>query len=276
MENIEERELGPGASIIWRELLGNADFCRYDVEERLPEKAKPGVREMLERKSRAGICCLIGRLKKPPDEAAGFIRESLSGALRARLDGAADPADPPAGLLGSILSELNGLMAGPSLYDERRFSHLNLSKEALTLARLRPAQGTDDCLRLNRILIEAALPDGIKMSKGFNASIHELVKHADVRRRRLPKECAAASPQPMDYVETVILKVADGRRHWDPDRGALLTFLKQVIESEVSHWLESFRRQQDFIDRQRRDACGGEEPPEEDDGTGGDEGLDDS
>jgi DNA-directed RNA polymerase specialized sigma24 family protein len=44
---------------------------------------------------------------------------------------------------------------------------------------------------------------------------------------------------PKDIAAEAIRKVIDGIRKWDPERGALLPFLKGVVDSEISHLAES-------------------------------------
>jgi len=45
----------------------------------------------------------------------------------------------------------------------------------------------------------------------------------------------AAGNTPEDIAREAILRVLDGRRRWEPERGALLPFLQGVVDSLMSH-----------------------------------------
>ncbi|HWB84009.1 MAG TPA: hypothetical protein VG675_07705 [Bryobacteraceae bacterium] len=99
---------------------------------------------------------LAKRLRDAPDGVSKFIQSGLSAALRSEL-AAFDGASPPsAGLLSDIVSALNALIAGPSIFDPVRFAGVPLSASTLALLASNPTG--PDLIRLNRLLLEEAYP----------------------------------------------------------------------------------------------------------------------
>lgn len=233
--------------MIWRELIGIPEFRPYHV--RNPKR-------------------LIDRLRKLADERARHLAARLPAFVRERLH-AADPAAPFAALLPTILTGFDLLQSGPPLYDALRLAGLRLSEEGEALLRQRPTGG-DELARLNRLIMEAILPDDLRKTKGFNASLLELVVNAKVLMRgkvvRGVRD-GQGDKEPFDFAMDTIVMIAEGRRVWDPWRkkgSSLLHFAKHcVMRSEVNHWLERFDNSHtEYIDPTRRD-------DEDDEGDGG-------
>jgi DNA-directed RNA polymerase specialized sigma24 family protein len=72
----------------------------------------------------------------------------------------------------------------------------------------------------------------------------QLTAHAAFRAENLAWRTGnsldlAKGLNPKDLAAEAIRKVIDGIRKWDPERGALLPFLKGVVDSEISHLAES-------------------------------------
>src|SRR5215470_1412712 len=64
------------------------------------------------------------------------------------------PNNPDPILLKALVDELNRLLQGPLLYDDRRFDGIQISKKAKSLIEKNPSG--ESLVRLNRILIDAA------------------------------------------------------------------------------------------------------------------------
>jgi UDP-N-acetylmuramyl pentapeptide phosphotransferase/UDP-N-acetylglucosamine-1-phosphate transferase len=130
-------------------------------------------------------------MEGPPRLDAGEVRDTKSLALKLR-----DASDPLSQYLQSqlrpetvqalrtfdgtkplaeadqtrLIDELNGLLTGPSLYDEKRFSHLKLSDEARRFLALNP-QG-DNLVHLNRLLLEEGYPSEIAKSTRYSWNVN--------------------------------------------------------------------------------------------------------
>lgn len=69
-----------------------------------------------------------------------------------------------------LVDELNSLLRGPSLYDERRFAQVKLTDEALRFIKLNP-QG-DNLIALNRLLLEEAYPAEIARTTKYSWNVN--------------------------------------------------------------------------------------------------------
>lgn len=69
-----------------------------------------------------------------------------------------------------LIDELNGLLSGPTLFDEQRFSQVKLTDEAKRFIALNP-QG-DDLIRLNRMLLEEAYPAEIAKNAKYSWNVN--------------------------------------------------------------------------------------------------------
>lgn len=113
----------------------------------------------------AGPAYTAADIFDPPLLARGLLApEPLAEALLSAMPAAVKPAlqaylagSPPSqepGLPPVVLDGLNALVHGPSLYEEALFAAVNLSADALALARAKPAQPA----ALNRALIDESFP----------------------------------------------------------------------------------------------------------------------
>ncbi|MGA4577227.1 hypothetical protein [Limisphaera sp. VF-2] len=112
----------------------------------VPEPHRPSRLEPHEILDLAG---LANRLNAAADPLAAFVKDQLAAETRSLLSSPGDPNLP-----GKLLTDLNTLIAGPSIYALERFSNVTLSLETQILD---PA-GTSDArpARLNRLLLEDA------------------------------------------------------------------------------------------------------------------------
>jgi UDP-N-acetylmuramyl pentapeptide phosphotransferase/UDP-N-acetylglucosamine-1-phosphate transferase len=69
-----------------------------------------------------------------------------------------------------LIDELNGLLRGPSLYDEQRFAQVKLTDEAQRFIKLNP-QG-ENLIRLNRVLLEEAYPTEIARTTKYSWNVN--------------------------------------------------------------------------------------------------------
>jgi MFS family permease len=111
---------------------------------------------------------LVGQLKAGASPAAVHFQKQLSPALRTRLAAADTNALGGNDLLPSLVSELDRVIHGPSLYDSRAFAGLNLTKATSNLlnqALIKPREG--DIPFLNRQLLEQSFPGTISPLHSF-------------------------------------------------------------------------------------------------------------
>jgi hypothetical protein len=96
------------------------------------------------------------RLRDQDDPLSAYLYGRLSAATRTALD-AYDEASPPAASLRNALrTDLDAVLAGPSIYDAARFALVALSVATKELLAAAPAGA--DLARLNRLLLEDAYP----------------------------------------------------------------------------------------------------------------------
>jgi len=103
---------------------------------------------------------LAGQLAAKADPVSAFVSGQLDPGAQASL--AAWQLSPTNSdeLAGLLVSNLNTIVSGPSIYDEKRFAAIHLGPE--TLARLKHPGRHD--FRLNRLLLEDAYPEALKKS----------------------------------------------------------------------------------------------------------------
>jgi hypothetical protein len=103
---------------------------------------------------------LIARLRRPGDSLSVYISQKLTPAARAALDYSPSAAARSEHLRSAVLSKLNEAMGAPSLYEVERFQRVPLAEPIRRWALQHP-MGLDRA-RLNRRLLEAALPGAIE------------------------------------------------------------------------------------------------------------------
>ncbi|MFC1712727.1 membrane protein insertase YidC [Candidatus Poribacteria bacterium] len=102
---------------------------------------------------------LISKLKEPQgDPLAQYLREErLDAETRRQLYDYDSSEQPSELLLEALVRDLNGMLkSGESLYDARRFEHVNLKKETEKLIEKNP-EG-EDLILLNRMLLDDVYP----------------------------------------------------------------------------------------------------------------------
>lgn len=99
---------------------------------------------------------LAARLRNSGDAVTLFVRGKLSPATAAALNAFNVEDEPSPALANGLVTDLNALIQGPSIFDANRFAGVNLDAATRHLATLSPAGA--DLVRLNRSLLEAAYP----------------------------------------------------------------------------------------------------------------------
>jgi hypothetical protein len=89
-----------------------------------------------------------------------FLRSQFSSDTRRLLNTYTSPYPPEPPLITALLTELNQLLLGESLYDEQRFAAITLSANTNRLVQ-QNLQGKE-LIRCNRLLLEAAFPYDIR------------------------------------------------------------------------------------------------------------------
>jgi hypothetical protein len=109
---------------------------------------------------------LVQSLKNPASPLATFLREQLGEDTRQSLADLSDDAEPTEPQRLALLADLNRVLRGRSIHTEPRFVGVTLHEDTRELLREQP-QG-EELVRLNRMLLEDALPDALKqLSRGF-------------------------------------------------------------------------------------------------------------
>lgn len=113
---------------------------------------------------------LATKLKESRDPLSEYLMSQLSPETQKMLT-AYDGTNPlPEADQRRLVDELNGLLRGPSLYDEQRFSQVRLSDEVKRFIALNPKG--DDLIRLNRLLLEEAYPAEIAKSTKYSWNVN--------------------------------------------------------------------------------------------------------
>lgn len=102
---------------------------------------------------------LIFKLYKPEDPVSLYLREQLSPNTRQMLHEYVESKVSHDKIKPILVDELNTVMQGISIFDEKRFAHIALTEETKKLAKQNT--GGLERMRLNRLLLEEAYPDEI-------------------------------------------------------------------------------------------------------------------
>lgn len=106
---------------------------------------------------------LAVKLRDAQDPVSEFLKSQFSADTRSLLTAYKEKEEPSDQLVSAIVNELNRLISGPSLFDEDRFSDIELSDETQELADSNP-QGPA-LLALNRALLAEAFPSLVAQSQ---------------------------------------------------------------------------------------------------------------
>jgi hypothetical protein len=214
--NLDADTMRRNSERIWRELLGATPFRPADVEDP------------------------FGLVFKfwTPDGVSAHLREKFSWTT-VRLLKDFDNTDPaPGQLVDAVLGELNQLIDGPCLYEERLFDKARLTDEALRLL-----NGTSEEVekqRLNRLLLESVCWPAVSRSNGYAQNLRLLAGRAGLllAGKVIHGETdGEAHFTPDDVVKEVIARLTDGRAVWQPEKSKLMTFAGWVMRSYVDHEL---------------------------------------
>ncbi|MDQ3818316.1 MAG: phospho-N-acetylmuramoyl-pentapeptide-transferase [Acidobacteriota bacterium] len=126
--------------------------------------APPMLRELRDASS------LSAKLKESRDPLSEYLVSQLSPETQRMLRAYDGTSQLPEADQRRLVDELNGLLRGPSLYDEQRFSQVRLSDEAKRFIALNPKG--DDLIRLNRQLLEEAYPAEIPKSTKYSWNVN--------------------------------------------------------------------------------------------------------
>ncbi|MBX3746098.1 MAG: hypothetical protein KF833_12400 [Verrucomicrobiae bacterium] len=96
-------------------------------------------------------------LKSDSDPLAVHLRDRVTGTTRAMLHHWDATTAPSGELRSCLLTDLNGIIEGPSIWDDLRFSDIPLRDETLELLDADPIPASR--ARLNRLLLEDAYPE---------------------------------------------------------------------------------------------------------------------
>lgn len=141
----------------WIRFADRASLHPHLIRSReLAGQTTPGPRDALEL---ADPAALVRRLNRANDPVTLHVRKKLSKATAAQLAQAPDEGTPPAGLQRALVADLGRLVAGESLYSEKRFTGVELS--AATKERLAGELSPRETARLNLRLLEEAFPGQI-------------------------------------------------------------------------------------------------------------------
>ncbi len=102
---------------------------------------------------------LIFKLYKPEDPVSLYLLGQMSPSTRQMLHEYAESKVPQDKIKPVLVEELNTVMQGISIFDEKRFAHITLTEETKKLIKQNP--GGLERMRLNRLLMEEAYPDEI-------------------------------------------------------------------------------------------------------------------
>lgn len=109
---------------------------------------------------------LVESLKKPRESFFTFICSRLSASTRQLLLNCENSDYPSQALVKAIVSDLNLLISGPSIYQKERFAGITLRKRTLELLDRGGKEG--ECTWQNRMLLEDAFPYIIHESNDYS------------------------------------------------------------------------------------------------------------
>ena len=133
------------------------------IRTRANTMAAPGRAELLKTADIQLPKKLAVKLRDAQDPVSTFLNSQFSANTQALLKAYKETQDPSDQLIGAMVSELNRLISGPTLYDEDRFDKVELSDETQDLADSNP-QGAA-LLALNRALLAETYPSLVSRSQ---------------------------------------------------------------------------------------------------------------
>ena len=113
---------------------------------------------------------LAVKLRDKRDPVSDYLASQLSPEMQQTLKVYDGTSPLPQADQRRLIDELNGLLRGPSLYDEQRFAQVKLTDEAQKFIKLNP-QG-ENLIRLNRVLLEEAYPAEIARTTKYSWNVN--------------------------------------------------------------------------------------------------------
>ncbi len=105
------------------------------------------------------VASLVSKVKQPSGAVAVQLTDQLSPGTRQLLAQQRESEMAPPLLVTNLLSDINRIIKGPALYDEQRFSGVELRVATQNLLKTKPQ--LNDLACLNRLLLEDAFPQEI-------------------------------------------------------------------------------------------------------------------
>ncbi|MDT5124058.1 MAG: phospho-N-acetylmuramoyl-pentapeptide-transferase [Acidobacteriota bacterium] len=110
------------------------------------------------------------KLRDKRDPLSEYVASQLSPEMQQTLKVYDGTSPLPEADQRRLIDELNGLLRGPSLYDEQRFAQVRLTDEAQKFIKLNP-QG-ENLIRLNRVLLEEAYSAEIARTTKYSWNVN--------------------------------------------------------------------------------------------------------
>jgi len=114
---------------------------------------------------------LVNRLRHQYGPASAFLWQSLSSQEQASLSNYQPSAPGSNQVQEAVVQSLNKAVAGPSLYESKRFQEISLRPETTNLMQQAPAG--PNLARLNRLLLEEAFPNELSRKPALEAALDE-------------------------------------------------------------------------------------------------------
>jgi len=136
---------------------------------------------------------LAEKLKTAADPMSAYIQSRLSAQTKTELGAWQTSAEPSYDLLGMIVEDLNLVVKGVLLWDEKRFAGVEVREETRTLLLTQPTGR--ELVRLNRLLLDDAYAKELSIElAGFThvrwrALVEKLVEVNDRLQSKAPKLC---------------------------------------------------------------------------------------
>src|SRR5437588_2827 len=113
---------------------------------------------------------LAVKLRDKRDPVSDYLASQLSPEMQQTLKVYDGTSPLPEADQRRLIDELNGLLRGPSLYDEQRFAQVKLTDEAQKFIKLNPHG--ENLIRLNRVLLEEAYPAEIARTTKYSWNVN--------------------------------------------------------------------------------------------------------
>ncbi len=116
------------------------------------------------------------KLRDSTDPLSTYIKGQFSDSTQWQLTNSDASVVPEENLISAVVHELNSLADGPCLHDNERFRHVELDEEVKSFIKQKP-QGHAR-IQLNWLLLRAAYPEELAMSKSLATSYKNILEGA--------------------------------------------------------------------------------------------------